>query len=64
MFIFAISIPNEEYMTTSKFNQGKYWTENEIDLNLKKNVFSKAFESEYEFLKTVVFPAEKLMHNV
>ncbi|MDO5571867.1 MAG: hypothetical protein Q4F97_10460 [Bacteroidales bacterium] len=64
IFVFVISLPSQKYFNNKMFSRGKLWTEQEIDNNIGKGVFSDCFEKEFPFLQSVVFPAEKLMNDV
>lgn len=61
IFLYTLIVTDEEAQSLRYFRKGKFWNENEIELNLGKGVFSSVFEEEYELLRDTVFPVMKMM---
>ena len=53
--LFTYNIKNEDTLKLPFFKKGKFWSENEIDMNRDKSVFTDAFEKEINLLKLSVF---------
>lgn len=62
VFLYTLILPDDSFLSGKFFRKGKLWTEQEIDNNIGKGVFSAGFEEEYELLKTTVFPVMKMMY--
>lgn len=63
-FLYKVSIDDETLLRHKVFQNGKLWSEQEIERNINKCVFSECFESEFDLLQTTIFPIERLMMNL
>ncbi|MGL4293562.1 MAG: hypothetical protein ACRCSQ_08300 [Bacteroidales bacterium] len=62
IFLYTLIVPDETCFSHKVFQKGKLWTEQEIENNIGKEVFSTVFEEEFELLQTAVFPIMKMMN--
>lgn len=62
IFLYTLRVKDESCFAHKMFQKGKLWTEQEIQNNIGKGVFSDIFEEEFELLKTTVFPIMKMMN--
>ena len=51
IYLYTVESCDESAFNRQKFENGKFWTQKQIEDNLLKGVFSECFEKEYEFLK-------------
>ncbi|MDD2797522.1 MAG: hypothetical protein PHV20_02920 [Bacteroidales bacterium] len=57
-YLFIVDFDKEKTPNSRLLEGGKWWTEQQIVENLQKNYFSSAFESEFEYIQTIVLMAE------
>ena len=60
IYLYTCCINDEETMNNLTLNNGKLWTEKQIEENLTNGIFSECFEEEYYILKDTILMAEKL----
>lgn len=53
VLLYCICIPHEEELTGVNKSHGKFWTISQIQENTGKSWFSKLFEGEFDFIKTL-----------
>ncbi len=61
VFMYKITLKKEEVAIRKMNLKGKFWTEQEIELNKDKGVFSDLFEQEIDLLQSMIFPVERLI---
>lgn len=54
VFLFILSLKDDMILRDPRFANGKLWTFQQIEQNLKKGLFSDSFEYECEHLKSVI----------
>lgn len=59
IYLYVAEVNDEEIFNSLPLEDGKLWTENQIDANLGKGIFSETFEEEYEYLKNTVLMIHK-----
>ncbi len=59
IYLYVSEINDEEIFNSLPLQGGKLWTENQIEANLGKGIFSETFEEEYEYLKNTVLMTYK-----
>ncbi len=64
LFLYHLVLKDESITHNKLFPKGKFWTQQEIENNLGKDVFGECFEQEFELLKTTIFPVEKYINNI
>lgn len=62
-FMYKLTLDKDCVGLNQLFPGGKFWTENEIENNKGKGVFTFCFESECEFLQSTIFPVEQLLSS-
>jgi hypothetical protein len=64
IYLYACNISDDKLLNDLRLGEGKWWTNKQIEENLKTGIFSTYFEKEYELLNTTVLMADRLMRNV
>jgi len=54
IYLYTIENCDENIFNRQKFENGKFWTQKQIEENLSKGFFSECFEKEYEYLKNTL----------
>ena len=64
IYLYICTLTDENLLTTLLPEDGKWWTNKQIDENLGKGLFSPYFEDEYAVLNTTLLAADRLMNNL
>ena len=59
IFLYVSDIKDEALFNSLKLQDGKLWTEAQIEDNIGNNLFSECFELEFEYLKNTVLLAHR-----
>ena len=54
IYLYTVENCDDNIFNRQKFENGKFWTQKQIEENLSKGVFSECFEKEYDFLKNTL----------
>ena len=59
IYLFVVNMDNESVLCNPRFKNGKLWTLQQMEQNLKENLFCECLEVEYEYLKDIIYTTEK-----
>jgi hypothetical protein len=63
VYLYICNIPNEKQLEELNLQNGKWWTQKQIEDNLNTNLLSACFEKEYSVLSSTILSAERLMRE-
>ncbi|GHT76773.1 hypothetical protein FACS189413_00770 [Bacteroidia bacterium] len=63
IYLYICNISDEKQLKGLKLQDGKWWTQKQIEDNLNTNLFSICFEKEYPVLSTTALSAEQFMQE-
>jgi len=59
IYLFVVNMDDESVLCNPRFKNGKLWTLQQMEQNLKENFFCECLEVEYEYLKDIIYTTEK-----
>lgn len=59
VYLFTLDLDDDSILCDPAFKEGKLWTPQQIEHNLGQGFFSRCFEYEYDYIKTVIDTREK-----
>ncbi len=59
IYLFVVNMDDESILCNPRFKNGKLWTLQQMEQNLKENFFCECLEVEYEYLKDIIYTTEK-----
>lgn len=59
VYLFTLDLDDDTVLSELHVEGGKLWTFRQIEHNLNRNFFSKYFEHEYEFIKTIILTRQQ-----